>query len=110
MTIAQRMKTPLIVDIKRDRREDGPGIRSVVFFKGCSLRCVFCQNPETQSSGVEIAFSSRECIRCGKCAEACPQRAVDLQLPGRIQRDKCNLCRRCAEVCPGKGLRMIGAY
>lgn len=104
------MKTPLIVDIKRDSREDGPGIRSVVFFKGCPLRCVFCQNPETQSSGVEIAFSSRECIRCGKCADACPQGAIDLQLAGRIHRDRCTLCGSCAEVCPGKGLRMIGAY
>ncbi len=108
--MAQRLKTPLIVDIKRDSREDGPGIRSVVFFKGCPLRCAFCQNPETQSSGVEIAFSSRECIRCGKCAEACPQRAVDLQLPGRIHRDRCILCGSCADACPGKGLGIIGTY
>ena len=110
MTMAQRLKTPLIVDIKRDSREDGPGIRSVVFFKGCPLRCAFCQNPETQSPGVEIAFSSRECIRCGKCAEACPQRAVDLQWPGRIHRDRCILCGSCADTCPGKGLRIIGTY
>jgi len=110
MTMAQRLKTPLIVEVKRDSREDGPGIRSVVFFKGCPLRCLFCQNPETQSPHLEIAFSERECIRCGKCADACPQRAIDLQLPGRIQRDRCILCGRCAEVCPGKGLRIIGIY
>ena len=110
MTMAQWSKTPLIVEVKRDSREDGPGIRSVVFFKGCPLRCLFCQNPETQSPDLEIAFSERECIRCGKCAEACPQGAIDLQGPARLRRERCTLCGRCAEVCPGKGLRIIGIY
>ena len=106
----QKGDIPLIVDIKRDSREDGPGIRSVVFFKGCPLRCIFCQNPEAQVPGMEIAFSSRECIQCGRCAEACLQGAIDLQFPGRIHRQSCIRCGRCAEVCPGKGLRVIGTY
>jgi pyruvate formate lyase activating enzyme len=110
MSMAPKMESPLVVDIKRDSREDGPGIRSVVFFKGCPLRCIFCQNPETQSSGLEIAFSSSECIRCGKCEEACPQGAIDFQMPGGIQRDRCILCGKCADACPGKGLRIIGTH
>ena len=65
------MAHPLIVDIKRHSLEDGPGIRSVVFFKGCPLRCVFCQNPETQNFGPEIAFRPRRCIDCTLCAGAC---------------------------------------
>ncbi len=99
---------PLIVDIKRHSLEDGPGIRSVVFFKGCPLRCIFCQNPETQDPEVEIAFSSKECIHCGRCADTCPEGAIDLKLPGRIDRKKCIRCGECASVCPGKGLRCIG--
>ncbi len=103
-------KLPLIVDIKRHSVEDGPGIRSVVFFKGCPLQCIFCHSPETQGPGAEIAFSARECISCGKCADTCPQGAINLELPGRIHRERCLRCGQCASVCPGKGLRLIGSY
>ena len=102
--------SPLILDIKRGSHEDGPGIRSVVFFKGCSLRCVFCHNPESQDQEKEIAFSEMECIFCGKCADACPQGAIDLNLPGRIKREACTRCGDCVNVCPGNGLRIIGQY
>lgn len=105
-----RSHFPLIVDIKRHSLEDGPGIRSVVFFKGCPLRCSFCQNPETQYPGVEIAFSARECVQCGECVAACPQGAIDLALARRIRRERCNRCGECVRACPGKGLRLIGAY
>lgn len=103
-------RVPLIVDVKRNSLEDGPGIRSVVFFKGCPLRCAFCQNPEAQDPEAEIAFSARECIRCGECAMVCPQGAIDLEFSGRIRREKCLRCGKCAGICPGKGLRRIGSY
>ncbi|UCE19727.1 MAG: glycyl-radical enzyme activating protein [Gemmatimonadota bacterium] len=101
---------PLIVDIKRHSLEDGPGIRSVVFFKGCPLRCVFCQNPETQDPRMEISFSVNACIRCEMCQRICPEGAIRFDLPGRIQRDRCLRCGACAAVCPGKGLRVVGSY
>jgi pyruvate formate lyase activating enzyme len=100
---------PLIVDIKRSSLEDGPGIRSVVFFKGCPLRCIFCHSPETQDPGVEIAFFPRECIHCGRCAESCLEGAIDLERPARIERERCIRCGTCAGVCPGNGLRVIGS-
>lgn len=101
---------PLIVDVKRHSLEDGPGIRSVVFFKGCPLRCIFCHNYEAQSPEAEIAFSAKDCIKCGRCKEVCPQGAIDLELPGRIYRERCIRCGKCASVCPGRGLRLIGSY
>jgi len=102
-------KLPLIVDIKRHSLEDGPGIRSVVFFKGCPLRCVFCHSPETQECGREIAFYPRRCIQCGQCAAACPQGAIELDFAGRIHRERCLRCGACADVCPGGGLKLIGS-
>ena len=101
---------PLIVDIKRHSLEDGPGIRSVVFFKGCPLRCIFCHNPETQDPSVEIAFSVNDCIGCGECVNACPEEAIDFEFPGRIHRDRCIRCGRCTKVCPGNGLKLIGCF
>jgi len=101
---------PLIVDVKRGSLEDGPGIRSVVFFKGCPLNCIFCQNPETQKPEAEVIFSQGRCIRCGSCADACPESAIDLNLPGNISREKCVQCGDCAVACPGCGLRLIGRH
>lgn len=108
--IALNEKRPLIVDIKRNSLEDGPGIRSVVFFKGCPLRCIFCHNPETQELVVEIAFSGKDCIRCSSCKDVCPREAIDLENSEHIIRDRCDRCGECVKACPGNGLRAIGAY
>lgn len=101
---------PLIVDIKRHSLEDGPGIRSVVFFKGCPMRCIFCQNPEAQETVQEIAFSDKDCIRCGRCKDVCPHGAIDVEISTLIDRDKCTRCGECTKTCPGNGLRLIGKY
>jgi pyruvate formate lyase activating enzyme len=103
-------RRPLIVEVKRGSLEDGPGIRSVVFFKGCPLRCVFCHNPEAQRPGPEIAFVAQRCIRCGSCAAQCQQNAIDLLSSSRIDRRRCDLCGRCAAECPSGALRLIGKY
>ena len=107
----ERSIKPLIVDVKRHSLEDGPGIRSVVFFKGCPMRCVFCHNSETQEPEAEIVFSSSDCTRCGRCKGVCPSGAIDdLEYPGRIKRDKCTRCGTCTAACLGKGLSLIGKH
>lgn len=99
---------PLVVDIKRHSLEDGPGIRSVVFFKGCPASCVFCQNPETQNPDTEIVFRAGKCIGCGQCAQACRNGAIDLDFVGRILRDRCKRCGDCADACPASALKVVG--
>jgi pyruvate formate lyase activating enzyme len=99
---------PLVVDIKRHSLEDGPGIRSVVFFKGCPLRCSFCQNPESQDPGPELAFSAQRCLGEGLCVGACPVSAIELAHPVRLQRELCTRCGACAGACPTGALRFIG--
>ncbi|MGA7743705.1 MAG: glycyl-radical enzyme activating protein [Polyangia bacterium] len=102
------MAHPLIVDIKRHSLEDGPGIRSVVFFKGCPLRCVFCQNPETQDFGPQIAFRSRRCIDCAICAGACPHGAIGQPGPSLRNPELCTICGECTRACPSGGLSLVG--
>ncbi len=109
-TESAELRRPLIVDVKRGSREDGPGMRSVVFFKGCPLRCVFCHNPEAQQTAPEILYCSERCIHCESCVQACPQAAIDLRSPSRVDRNCCNLCGRCDDVCPAGALRIVGKY
>jgi pyruvate formate lyase activating enzyme len=102
------MKVPLVADIKRHSLEDGPGIRSVVFFKGCPLRCVFCHNPELQNLDRELVFSVGRCIRCGSCVAACPEHASSLERGDRIDRPRCNDCGECVIACPSSALAYVG--
>ena len=70
------MKKAVIFDIQRYSVHDGPGIRTVVFFKGCPLRCLWCQNPESWQRPAEIGFQLERCIGCGNCREACQEGAI----------------------------------
>ena len=97
-----------IFDIQRFSIHDGPGIRTLVFFKGCSLRCVWCQNPESINRQKEMAFYAERCVGCGECAKVCPNGAIMLEGPQRIRWEKCNVCGRCAEECPANALTLVG--
>ena len=63
----------LITDIQRFSLNDGPGIRTTVFFKGCNMHCSWCHNPETLSTKENLMFYPAKCIGCGKCEKHCPQ-------------------------------------
>lgn len=101
-------KRPLILDIKGNSLDDGPGIRSVIFFKGCPLSCAWCHNPESKSANVEISFDPKECIGCDTCLSACKRAALSRGNPSYIDRQKCDLCFACIDVCPSGALSRVG--
>lgn len=106
------MTEGIIFDIQRYSIHDGPGIRTVVFFKGCPLRCAWCSNPEGQQAAPAIEFFAAHCQRCGHCLEVCPQAAINGDLDcapvGKLDRTACNLCGRCTEACAHAALKVSG--
>lgn len=101
-------KIPLILDIRGNSLDDGPGIRTVIFFKGCPLSCIWCHNPESKSPVIELGYDSNECVGCRECLKVCKQDALNPKLPEYIIRDKCNLCFSCVDVCPSGALYRVG--
>ncbi|MBQ9783891.1 MAG: glycyl-radical enzyme activating protein [Clostridia bacterium] len=89
------MKAPLIFDVKRTSTADGPGVRTVVFFKGCNLDCFWCHNPEGKRADAEVAFFSEKCVSCGTCRNICSQKS-------------CTACGKCTAYCPANARRLYG--
>lgn len=100
----------IIFDIQYGAMYDGPGLRTVVFFKGCPLRCEWCHNPESQSAAPQIGHFAEKCARCGACVKACPKRALYTHGKSAPVRDarKCVVCGACAAACPTGAMEMIG--
>lgn len=99
-----------IFNIQRYSLHDGPGIRTVVFLKGCPLRCVWCHNPEGIDPEAEILRHAARCIACGRCREVCPAQGagpVKIEGEGRGQ-PACVRCGACAEACPAEARRLAG--
>jgi pyruvate formate lyase activating enzyme len=98
-----------ILEIIRMSTEDGPGIRTTVFFKGCSLNCSWCHNPESISFNPQIQWLGTSCISCGICVQACPENAVVQTEKGIfINRSLCNGCGLCADECPTTAMELLG--
>lgn len=97
-------------DIKKFAIDDGPGIRTTIFLKGCSLRCWWCHNPEGQLCTPEIMFRQNRCIICKECITICPKHALLLDKAGKlsVDRDNCNLCGKCTQTCPTEAFTIIG--
>jgi pyruvate formate lyase activating enzyme len=102
--------TALVTNIQGYSIHDGPGIRTVVFLKGCGLDCWWCANPECISPQPEIGFLENLCTKCGECAGACPNEALTCEaghVP-QIDRERCSGCGTCASACSSGALVVYG--
>ena len=99
----------IILEIQRMSTEDGPGIRTTVFFKGCPLKCLWCHNPESISPYPQIQWIGSKCIGCKTCIETCPETALTFTDNGvNIDRSLCKSCGACADACPSTAMELIG--
>ena len=99
----------LIFDIKRFSINDGPGIRTTIFLKGCPLHCVWCHNPEGIDPRPQRMYTKKKCIGCKTCVDECPVHAPSLTPDGiRADENLCLQCRHCEEVCPTLAMKFGG--
>ncbi|WP_196590449.1 glycyl-radical enzyme activating protein [Pectinatus frisingensis] len=106
-------KKGLVFNIQHYSLHDGPGIRTIIFFKGCPLRCRWCCNPESQNHYPEISYDEKRCLGneiCSECQKVCENNAIMFSSEGKaiIQRDKCSNCMKCIAECPAKAYKKEG--
>jgi pyruvate formate lyase activating enzyme len=101
--------TGVTFNVQRFSTEDGPGIRTTVFMKGCPLRCRWCHNPEGLSPQPQLVWYNVRCLGARACLAACPTGALELTPAGmRIDRERCSPCDLCVGACPSAALEVIG--
>lgn len=97
-----------VFDIQRFSLHDGPGIRTIVFLKGCPLQCKWCSNPESQDKNPVVMYKKSDCFKCGRCISVCKVNAISFDNKTHIDRDKCTGCGECVNVCPSGALVLKG--
>jgi pyruvate formate lyase activating enzyme len=103
-------ETGLVARIDRGAVHDGPGLRTVVFLKGCPLRCLWCHSPETQTTRPELLLLRERCLGCGACVAVCPSGAAGLDAEDlcRLDRTRCRGRGACADACPTGARQLSG--
>lgn len=101
-------QTGTVFDIQRFSLHDGPGIRTIVFLKGCPLSCKWCSNPESQHTKPVIMYKQEDCLHCGRCITVCKRGAISPENKGFINRDICSGCGECVNACPSGALVIKG--
>ena len=87
-----------VLEISRMTNHNGPGLRTLIHFKGCPLACVWCSTPESQDPGEELGVNYKRCIRCGACIDVCSAGALEADSSGiKLDRTKCTLCFQCVD-------------
>ena len=104
-------KKGLVFNIQRFSIHDGPGIRTLIFLKGCNLRCEWCSNPEGQEYEVQVLFNKRKCTLCGECVKCCPENANRIE-NGEIiyNRELCRSCGKCVSACLSGARSLSGKW
>ena len=105
-----------ITNIQRYTIHDGPGIRTELFFKGCTMHCLWCSNPETIRPHRELGFYPSKCMtkdKCGWCVKACSGKGAPLLFDDEgliavVDGEKCVGCMRCTDVCPNHAIKSWG--
>ena len=102
----------LIAKIERYAIYDGPGIRTLIFMKGCPMRCIWCSSPQTQNSYPEVVYCSERCIGCYDCINLCPENAISISSSGKVNIDRvlCTNCGDCTQICPTEALKLVGEF
>lgn len=103
--------TGRVFNIQKFSVNDGPGIRTIVFLKGCPLRCKWCSNPESQNKEFQLMYNNQNCIECYKCVQTCGKYAIEKNNSGKklkINRNICDDCGKCVEKCYSEALVMSG--
>jgi pyruvate formate lyase activating enzyme len=99
----------MITNIQYFSVDDGPGIRTTLFLKGCCMHCRWCHNPETITPGRQLQYKKNLCRACGRCVKSCPQGVFSISSKGHeINRESCNDCLSCVEACPYGALEAVG--
>lgn len=99
----------IVLKIDRGSTHDGPGIRTVVFLKGCPLRCLWCSTPDSQEMKPQILHFEKFCQKCGKCISVCPSKAIEAENDElHINREKCTCCGTCVSACLNNAMRVSG--
>lgn len=99
----------IVFNIQRYSLHDGDGIRTIVFMKGCPLRCAWCANPESQAANIELSLKTMHCIGCRSCEVHCPHQAIRF-LDGKptIARELCTVCGNCEQACNTGAMSLMG--
>lgn len=99
----------MILKIDRCSKHDGPGLRTVIFLKGCPLRCQWCSTPESQHREPQLLHQETMCIQCGRCIESCTEKALKMT-PDRVKvdTDRCTLCGKCVDACLNYAIKIVG--
>lgn len=112
MVTEENFRVGSVLRIEKTSIHDGGGLRTVIFLKGCPLRCLWCSTPESQSPLLQKGYAADRCTGCGTCIENCPQGALAFSDDGRhvvTDPEKCNACFECVRRCPSRAMKSYGS-